>query len=122
MDLGKCDSLENFLAYAGKLPWMDEGWQSAEVFLAHMKQSRRRFVWWNVHSNPQFSLVTSKQANAMENGGLIALLNGCSVGGFRQPDSRSSVDVQTTAENNVLVKIVYGRSAFVASRWHRTTE
>jgi hypothetical protein len=115
VDLGKYASLENFLAYAGKLPWMDEGWQSAEVFLAHMKQSRRRFVWWNVHSDPQFSLVSSKQANAMENGGLIALLNGCSVGGFKQPGSRSSVDVQTAVENNVLVNVVYGRSAFVAA-------
>jgi hypothetical protein len=44
-------TLDDFLAHAGKLAWMDEGWQSAEIFLAHMQQSRRRFVWWNVHSN-----------------------------------------------------------------------
>jgi hypothetical protein len=115
VDLTKYGSLEEFLAYAGKLPWMDEGWQSAEVFLNHMKQSRRRFVWWNVHSNPELSLISSKQAYAMTNGGLIALLNGCAVAGFRQPGSRSYVDVATTAENNVLVGVVYGRSAFLAA-------
>ena len=60
-DLTKFRSLDDFLAYAGKLPWMDEGWQSAEVFLGHMQKSRRRFVWWNVHSNPEISLISSKQ-------------------------------------------------------------
>ena len=115
VDLTRYRSLEDFLIYASKLPWMDEGWQSAEIFLGHMRLSRRRFVWWNVHSNPEVSLVTSKQALAMTNGGLIALLNGCAVGGFRQPGSRSHVDVATTAENNVLVSVVYGRSAFLAA-------
>jgi hypothetical protein len=114
-NLEKHASLPDFLAYAGKLPWMDEGWQSADIFLAHMQQSRRRFVWWNVHSNPEFSLITAKQAYAMTNGGLIALLNGCAVGGFRQPGSHSFVDVQTAPENNVLVSVVYGRSAFLAA-------
>ena len=51
----------------------------------------------------------------MTNGGLIALLNGCAVAGFRQPGSRSYVDVATTVEDNVLVSVVYGRSAFVAA-------
>jgi hypothetical protein len=115
VDLVKYGSLEEFLAYAGKLPWMDEGWQSADVFLGHMKESRRRFVWWNVHSNPELSLISAKQAYAMTNGGLIALLNGCSVGGFRQPGSKSFVDIQTAAENNVLVSVVYGRSSFLAA-------
>ena len=114
-DLTKFRSLDDFLAYAGKLPWMDEGWQSAEVFLGHMQKSRRRFVWWNVHSNPEISLISSKQALNMTNGGLIALLNGCAVAGFRQPGSRSYVDVATTVEDNVLVSVVYGRSAFVAA-------
>jgi hypothetical protein len=94
---------------------MDEGWQSADVFLGHMKQFRRRFVWWNVHSNPELSLISNKQAFVMTNGGLIALLNGCSVGGYRQPGSRSYVDVSTAAENNVLINIVYGHSAFLAA-------
>jgi hypothetical protein len=113
-DLTKYASADAFLAYAGRLPWMDEGWQSADVFLAHMRQSRRRFVWWNVHSNPGLSLVTSRQAHDMENGGLIALLNGCAVCGFRQPGSHSSVDVRTTPADNVLVNVVYGRSSFLA--------
>jgi hypothetical protein len=115
VDLAKYRSLDEFLAYATQLPWMDEGWQSAEVFLRHMSQSRRRFVWWNVHSNPELSLLSGKQASAMTNGGLIALVNGCAVAGFRQPGSRSYVDVATTAENNVLVNVVYGRSAFLAA-------
>jgi hypothetical protein len=115
VDLTKYGSLEEFLAYAGKLPWMDEGWQSAEVFLGNMKESRRRFVWWNVHSNSELSLVSSKQAFAMTNGGLIALLSGCSVGGFRQPGSKSFADIQTAPENNVLVSVVYGRSSFLAA-------
>jgi len=115
VDLTKYGSLQEFLAYAGKRPWMDEGWQSAEVFLRHMKESRRRFVWWNVHSNPEISLISTQQAYAMTNGGLIALLNGCSVGGFRQPGSKSFVDVRTAPENNVLVSVVYGRSSFLAA-------
>jgi hypothetical protein len=108
-------SLDEFLAYARKLPWMDEGWQSPEVFLEHMKQSRRRCVWWNVHSNPEASLISHEQAKGMLNGGLIAILNGCSVGGFRQPGSRSHVDVETAPEDNVMVSVVYGRSAFLAA-------
>ena len=115
VDLTKYASLDDFLAYAGKLPWMDEGWQSAKVFLDHMKQSRRRLVWWNVHSNPEISLISTKQAKDVQNGGLIALLNGCAVAGFRQPGSHSHVDVRTTPENNVMVSLVYGQSAFLAA-------
>ena len=51
----------------------------------------------------------------MQGGGLMALLNGCSVGGFRQPGSPSPVDTDATAEQNVLTNIVYGQSAFVAA-------
>jgi hypothetical protein len=114
-DLTKYPSADEFLTYAGRLPWMDEGWQSADVFLTHMRQSRRRIVWWNVHSNPELSLVTSRQAHDMQNGGLIALLNGCAVGGFRQPNSHSHVDVKTMPANNVLVSVVYGQSSFLAA-------
>jgi hypothetical protein len=108
-------SLETFLEYAGKLPWMDEGWQSADTFLGHMKASRRRFVWWNVHSDPGLSLITTAQAKAMAGGGLIAILSGCSVGGFKQPGSRSFVDTGTSADRNVLVSVVYGHSAFISA-------
>ncbi|MEE8451367.1 MAG: glycosyl hydrolase [Thermoguttaceae bacterium] len=114
-NLASYASLDAFLTHAGKLPWMDEGWQSPEIFLSHMRQSRRRFVWWNVHSNPEVSLISNEQAGSMAGGGLIALLNGCSVGGFRQPDSRSHVDLQTAPEDNVLVSLVYGQSAFLAA-------
>ena len=55
--LEKYESLEAFLDYARTRPWMDEGWQSAELFLRDMSQSRRRVVWWNVHSNPEASLI-----------------------------------------------------------------
>jgi hypothetical protein len=115
VDLTKYPSADDFLAYASKLPWMDEGWQSPDVFLGHMRQSRRRFVWWNVHSNPEFSLVTARQAYEMENGGLIALLNGCAVAGFQQPRSSSYVDAPTMPDKNVLVSVVYGKSAFLAA-------
>ncbi len=114
-NLANYATLDDFLAYAGKLPWMDEGWQSPDIFLTHMQQSRRRIVWWNVHSNPELSLVTHKQAYSLGNGGLIALMNGCAVAGFRQPGSPTSVDVGTVPENNVLVSLVYGRSAFLAA-------
>jgi hypothetical protein len=113
--LDKYDSLEAFLAYARTLPWMDEGWQTSEIFVRHMAQTRRRVVWWNVHSNPEFSLVSWEQARDLRNGGLIALLNGCSVGGFAQPGSSSVVDTLVTAERNVLVNVVYGQSGFVAA-------
>jgi hypothetical protein len=108
-------SLDAFLAYARTRPWMDEGWQSAGLFLKDMGQSRRRVVWWNVHSNPEGSLISWEQAREMRNGGLIALLNGCSVGGFCQPGSSSFVDTKITVERNVLLNIVYGPSAFVAA-------
>ena len=114
-DLGKYASLEAFMAYARTLPWMDEGWQSSEIFVRHMAQSCRRVVWWNVHSNPELSLVSWEQARDLRNGGLIALLNGCSVGGFTQPGSRTVVDTPVMAERNVLVNLVYGQSAFVAA-------
>jgi hypothetical protein len=113
--LEKYDSLETFMNYARTLPWMDEGWQSSEVFVGHMAQSCRRVVWWNVHSNPEFSLVSWEQAHDLCNGGLIALLNGCSVGGFAQPGSSTTVDTPVTAERNVLVNLVYGQSGFVAA-------
>ena len=113
--LEKYASLEAFLDYAKGLPWMEEGWQSAEVFLAHMAQARRRIVWWNVHSNPEWSLVSWQQARDLKEGGLIALLNGCSVGGFCQPGSPCPVDTKTTPERNLLVNLVYGQSAFVAA-------
>jgi hypothetical protein len=114
-DLAKYRSLGAFLAYAKTLPWMDEGWQSPKIFLEHMRQSRRKIVWWNVHSATEVSLISSSDAATVENGGLIALLNGCSVGGFAQPGSTSFVDTQTPPERNVLCGIVYGRSAFLAA-------
>jgi hypothetical protein len=114
-DLTKYSSADEFLAYAGKLPWMDEGWQAPDIFLAHMRRSRRRFVWWNVHSNTELSLVTARQAYDMQNGGLIGLLSGCAVAGFRQPGSSSYVDVRTMPDRNVLVSVVYGKSAFLAA-------
>ena len=113
--LEKYPSLDAFLAYAGKLPWMDEGWQSPQIFLEHMRSGRRRIVWWNVHSGPEVSLIRSTAAATMEGGGLIALLNGCGVGGFVQPGSTSFVDVATPAERNMLCCLVYGRSAFLAA-------
>lgn len=114
-NLEKFASLEAFLAYAKPLPWMDEGWQSAEIFLRDMAASRRRVVWWNVHSNPELSLVSWQQARDLRNGGLIALLNGCSAGGFCQPGSSAFVDTKVTPERNVLANLVYGGSAFVAA-------
>jgi len=114
-NLEKYKSLEAFLAHAKTLPWMDEGWQSAELFLRDMAQSRRRVVWWNVHSDPGGSLVSWQQARDLRNGGLIALLNGCSAGGFRQPGSSVFVDTKVAPERNVLVNVVYGSSAFVAA-------
>jgi hypothetical protein len=113
--LEKYESLEAFLAYGKTLPGMDEGWQSPDIFLAHMNQSRRRIVWWNVHSNPEVSMISWKQARDLYEGGLIALLNGCSVGGFSQPGSATPVDTKVTPERNLLVNLVYGRSAFVAA-------
>ena len=119
VQLEKYRSLEDFLAFAGnkdKVWWMDEGWQSPKIFAEHMKAKRRRIVWWNVHSNPEISLVSSEQAAKLENGGLIALLNGCSVGGFAQPGSASFVDTGTPPARNLLCSLVYGHSAFVVAQ------
>jgi len=113
--LEKYDSLEAFMNYARTLPWINEGWQSSEVFVGHMAQSCRRVVWWNVHSNPELSLVSWEQARDLRNGGLVAQLNGCSVGGFAQPGSSTVVDTPVMADRNILVNLVYGRSGFVAA-------
>ncbi|MBN2506591.1 MAG: hypothetical protein JXQ71_07845 [Verrucomicrobia bacterium] len=113
--LERFESLDAFLAYAKDLPWMDEGWQAADLFLRDMARSRRRVVWWNVHSDPGCSLISWEQARTMRGGGLIALLNGCSVGGFCQPGSGARVDTRTVPDRNVLVNLVYGASAFVAA-------
>ena len=114
-DLSKYGTLKEFMVYARELPWMDEGWQSPEIFLSHMKASQRRVVCWNVHSNPELSLLTWQQARDMEGGGLTAVMLGCGVAGYRQPGSASYVDTTTSVERNVLVNVVYGRSAFVAA-------
>jgi hypothetical protein len=94
---------------------MDEGWQSPEIFVRQMSLSRRRIVWWNVHSDPSGSLISWQQARELHNGGLIALLNGCSVGGFCLPDASTFVSTKVAPDRNVLVNIVYGQSAFVAA-------
>jgi hypothetical protein len=114
-DLGKYGSLKEFADYAGQLPWMDEGWQSPEVFLSHMKASQRRVVCWNVHSNPELSLLNWQQARSMEGGGLVAVMLGCGVAGYTQPGSTSNVDTATPVDRNVMVNVVYGKSAFVAA-------
>jgi hypothetical protein len=114
-DLSKYSTLKEFMAYARGLPWMDEGWQSPEIFLSHMKASQRRVVCWNVHSNPELSLLTWQQARDMEGGGLVAVMLGCGVAGYRQPGSSAYVDSKTSVDRNVLVNVVYGQSAFVAA-------
>ena len=108
-------SCDDFLAYARKLEWMDEGWQSPEVFLKHMKASKRRVVWWNVHSWMDGSLISSDQARGMEGGGVVALVTGCSVGGWVQPGAKSHVDCGTPVEKNILASLIYGPSLFVAA-------
>lgn len=113
--LEKYKTLDEFLTYAKKLPWMDEGWQKAEIFLDHMKTTRHRVVIWNVHSYPEGSLIGWEQARDMEGGGAIALLTGCSVGGFLQSGSKSHVDTETPVERNILANVVYGKSCFVAA-------
>ncbi|MGO8691214.1 MAG: hypothetical protein ACLQLG_16450 [Thermoguttaceae bacterium] len=114
--LEKYPSLEAFEAYCSKHTyWMEEGWQSPAIFLKHMAEGRRRIVWWNVHSNPEISMITTAQAHDMTGGGLIALLSGCSVGGFKQPGSHSFVDTRTSVEKNVLSQVVYGHSDFVVA-------
>jgi hypothetical protein len=59
--------------------------------------------------------VSWEQARDLRNGGLIALLNGCSVGGFAQPGSGRAVDTRVMPDRNVLVSLVYGQSGFVAA-------
>ncbi len=111
----KYDSLKAFLEYAKKLPKIGEGWQKSDVFLRHMNEKLHRIVWWNVHSNETLSIISSGSAKTIKQGGLIALVTGCSVGGFSQPNSSSHVDTNCTVEGNFLTSIVYGNSAFVAA-------
>ncbi|MEW6280053.1 MAG: hypothetical protein AB1758_15595, partial [Candidatus Eremiobacterota bacterium] len=116
--LEKYRSIEAFLTYARTLPWMGEGWQKSSTFLQHMNGTPHRVVWWNVHSTETFSLISSEQARTEikpGKGGVIALVTGCSVGAYRQPGSSAFLNTATSVEDNFLVSLVYGPSAFVAA-------
>ena len=117
------DSLEDFLTYARTLPWMGEGWQHPGIFLSHLNGEvlvPRRVFWWNVHSTPTHSIITSRQARReiwAGKGGLIALLDGCMVGGFQAPGRPLPPDNWEIPfpHENMLVSLVYGYSTFVAA-------
>lgn len=116
-------SLDDFLAYARTLPWMNEGWQSPQVFLSHMNNNPdfpRRVVWWNVHSQGNTSIISWNQARHSINagrGGLVALLDGCMVGSYERPTAPLPLDNwdNPAVHNNILVSLVYGQSAFTAA-------
>ncbi|MBI3927019.1 MAG: hypothetical protein HY319_15895 [Armatimonadetes bacterium] len=111
-------TLNDFLAYARGLPWMGEGWQDPSVFLKHMNAPARSVVWWNVHSHPSGSIISSQQARTAVpagKGGLVGLVTGCAVAAYRPPGCATYVDVDTPPASNFLISVVYGPSAFVAA-------
>ncbi|MCC6746175.1 MAG: hypothetical protein IT371_00865 [Deltaproteobacteria bacterium] len=116
-------SMEEFLTYARTLPWIDEGWQAADIFLGHLNGSPafpRRVVWVNGHGTPQGSLLTSAQARtgiAAGKGALVALMSGCMVGSYQRPGDTLPKDAWPVppAEDNLLVSLVYGKGAFVSA-------
>ena len=108
---------EEFISYAQTLPWIGEGWQSSNVFIGHMNSFLRRVVTWNTHGMETWALLSSQEVEQIQenHGGALAIIMGCGVAGFKQPGNTSFVDTAVSVENNLLINIIYGRSAFVAT-------
>jgi hypothetical protein len=101
-------------AYAAQ-PWVDEGWQTDTIFLSHMNAALYDVVEVNVHSWEGGSLISTDQAKSITKGGLLVVLDGCSVGGFGQPGSPSYVDDSgVMASDNVMLAYLYGSSQALA--------
>jgi hypothetical protein len=94
--------------------WVGEGWQQDTIFLSHMNATAYQVVEVNTHADETWSVVSSDQARTITRGGLLVGLDGCSVAGFRQPGSPSTVDTAFYPDANLAVAYVYGSSNAVA--------
>lgn len=107
-----------FMSYARSLPWIGEGWQNATTFLGHLSSGVRRVVWWNTHGNETWALISAAQAKsgiAPGKGAALAIISGCGVAGYVQPTSTAFQDTDVPADENLLLSLLYGNSAFVAA-------
>jgi hypothetical protein len=91
------------------------GWEHESVFIPHLNAGNYEFVHVCVHSNNRWSIIYYNQAHDLSGGGMIMLGSGCSVAGYRQPDSPSNVDLSDYPDKNILVNYLYGHSPFLAA-------
>jgi len=108
-------SFSNFWSFFQTRDWMGEGWQVPEIYLPHLTANNYEFVWVNVHSGSESSLISNSEAKSLSHGGLVMLGSGCAVAEFYQPGSSSYVNSSTPPDNNILVSYVYGNSNFIAA-------
>ncbi|MBN1480279.1 peptidoglycan DD-metalloendopeptidase family protein [candidate division KSB1 bacterium] len=112
--------LENYASYDAFLNdynsrfWMGEDWQTPDIYTQHMTDNNYEFVVVNVHSNDSTSIIEYQDANVLQHGGMIMMGLGCSVAGFKQPQSPSNVESVWPAKN-ILVNYLTGDSHFLAA-------
>ncbi len=108
-------SHEAFMEEYNSRYWMGEDWQKDSIYTAHLEANHYEFVLVNVHSWEQASLISANEALDLQNGGMIMLGFGCSVGGFKQPASPSNVTTSTYPADNILMNYLLGSSDFLAA-------
>ena len=105
-----------FISYYQSQPWVGENWQQDTIFISDMDAATYDAVEVNVHSFEMWSLVSNTQASAITRAGLFVTLDGCSVGGFAQPNSPSNVDDSTIfVSDNVMLAYLYGSPKALAA-------
>ncbi len=107
-------SFQVFQRYAGTRDWMGEDWQTPTIYKSHMQAQTYEFVWVNVHSSYDYSLISRGEARSLNKGGIVMLGTGCNVAGIRQPNSPSFAN-SWYPDYNILLAYLYGNSSFIAA-------
>jgi hypothetical protein len=110
-------SSATFLSAYAATPWVGEGWQQPSIFSSHMNANLYDVAHVVTHGSEFEALLSTAQARALTNGGLITVLDGCGVAGFKQPGAPTQSGVDTTAQvsDNVLLAYLYGSSKALAA-------
>ncbi|MFA5742145.1 MAG: hypothetical protein WC874_04635 [Candidatus Izemoplasmatales bacterium] len=93
----------------------DGQWILDSIYTKQMEANNYEFVMAGWHGSQDWGIIDSSEARELENGGMIMLGCGCSIAGFNQPGSVSSVDVYNYAHENLLMSYLWGNSNFLAA-------
>lgn len=113
--LEKYSCYDDFITAFNERPWMGNGWQDSLIFTAQMMRNNYEFVIVNVHGREDYSMLKHFQAKRLKNGGLIIMGGGCSIAGYKLPNSKSYVQSKIYPANNILLSYLYGPSQFRAA-------